>query len=52
MFIPRQDITETEFAIQLFVERMVCPVNNESYSEKQMKNWILEKLNKAKEQKI
>jgi hypothetical protein len=37
-------MTETEFAFQLFVERMVCPPNCDAYSDDEMKTWILQKL--------
>ncbi len=37
-------MTETAFAFQLFVERMVCPPNCDAYSDDEMKKWILQKL--------
>lgn len=43
LFGPSLD--ETEFAFQLFVEKMVCPKNCIGWSKEQMRTWILFKLN-------
>jgi hypothetical protein len=40
-------LSDTEFAFQLFVEKMACPKDCKSYSEKDMKKWILKKLKKS-----
>ena len=37
-------LTETEFAFQLFVERMVRPPNCDAYTDIEMKEWVLKKL--------
>ncbi len=39
-------LSATEFAFQLFVEKIVCPEDCSSYTETDMENWIVEFLNK------
>jgi hypothetical protein len=36
--------TKAAFAFQLFVERMVCPPECDGYTDVEMKEWILKKL--------
>ena len=39
-------LDETDFAFQLFVEKVVMPPNVKSYTDKDMKIWILDFLSK------
>lgn len=41
-----QSLNEADFAVQLFVEKMVCPPDCYSYDDDEMKGWILKKLSK------
>jgi len=44
-------LTKTEFAFQLFIERMCCPIGCDSYTDDEMKDWVLKKLNEVDSKK-
>jgi hypothetical protein len=42
---PKRDENDIKFAAQVFIEQLVIPKDEDSYTEKQMEDWVLEFLN-------